>query len=148
MTGQRVILQYLSDHSMYPGFAKGFSLVEQDEHRHIAFGVRFLRDVCAERPQMRDVVLGTLTRLLPEAARVFIPPEVDPAATEFVSYDYHSSQVYGFAYNALRRRMDAIGIEIPPAHELMPGPVDSRGLEAGPVAQPVDLEPVQVLQPG
>ena len=32
-------------HSIYPGFHKGFSLVEQDEHRHIAFGVRFLRDV-------------------------------------------------------------------------------------------------------
>ncbi|MGH2981045.1 MAG: SCP2 sterol-binding domain-containing protein, partial [Solirubrobacterales bacterium] len=46
MTGQRVILQYMQDHSIYPGFQKGFSLVEQDEHRHIAFGVRFLRDVC------------------------------------------------------------------------------------------------------
>jgi ribonucleoside-diphosphate reductase beta chain len=146
MTGQRVILQYLSDHSMYPGFAKGFSLVEQDEHRHIAFGVRFLRDVCNERPEMRGVVLATLERLLPEAARVFIPPAVDPAATEFVSYDYHSSQVYGFAYGALRRRMDVIGVEIPPAEELMPGPIDPRGLEGGAITQPVDIEPVVVGQ--
>ena len=41
MTGQRFILQYLEDHDMFPGFRQGFSLVEQDEHRHIAFGVRF-----------------------------------------------------------------------------------------------------------
>lgn len=146
MTGQRIILQYTEDHSIYPGFNRGFSLVEQDEHRHIAFGVRFLRDVCRERPEMRDVVLATLTRLLPEAARVFIPPEEDPSATEFVSYDYHSSQVYGFAYNALRRRMEVIGVEIPPPEELMPGPIDPRGLEAGPISQPVDIEPVVVGQ--
>lgn len=148
MTGQRVILQYMSDHSIYPGFQKGFSLVEQDEHRHIAFGVRFLRDVCAERPEMREVVLGTLTRLLPEAARVFIPPYESPDCTEFISYDNHSSQVYGFAYNALRRRMDVIGVEIPPAEELMPGPVDARGLEGGPITQPVDIEPPMVGQAG
>jgi ribonucleoside-diphosphate reductase beta chain len=146
MTGQRVILQYMEDHSIYPGFQKGFSLVEQDEHRHIAFGVRFLRDVCQERPEMRDVVLRTLTRLLPEAARVFIPYYEDPNATEFVSYDNHSSQVYGFAYNALRRRMDVIGVEIPPPEELMPGPIDPRGLEGGPIAQPVDIEPVVIGQ--
>jgi len=143
MTGQRVILQYTEDHSIYPGFNRGFSLVEQDEHRHIAFGVRFLRDVCRERPEMREVVLRTLTRLLPEAARVFIPPEADPDVKEFVSYDYHSSQVYGFAYNALRRRMEVVGVEIPPPEELMPGPVDPRGLEAGAISVPVDVEPVQ-----
>ena len=46
MTGQHFILKYMNDHGLYPGFVKGFSLVEQDEHRHIAFGVRFLKDVC------------------------------------------------------------------------------------------------------
>jgi ribonucleoside-diphosphate reductase beta chain len=144
MTGQRVILQYMSDHSIYPGFQKGFSLVEQDEHRHIAFGVRFLRDVVAERPEMREVILRTLTRLLPEAARVFVPPYEPPGCTEFISYDNHSSQVYGFAYNALRRRMDVIGVEIPGPEELMPGPVDPRGLEGGAIVKPVDIEPVRI----
>jgi hypothetical protein len=36
--------------------------------------------------------------------------------------------------------MDVIGVEIPPAEELMPGPIDPRGLESGPVAIPVDIE--------
>jgi ribonucleoside-diphosphate reductase beta chain len=128
MTGQRTILSYTADHGLYPGFQRGFSLVEQDEHRHIAFGVRFLRDVCQERPEMKDVVLHTLERLLPRAAEVFAPPEAE-SPREFVSYGYHSSQVYGFAYNALQRRMRAIGIEIPPPERLMPGPIDPRGLQ-------------------
>jgi ribonucleoside-diphosphate reductase beta chain len=137
MTGQRSILQYCAEHDIYPGFQKGFSLVEQDEHRHIAFGVRFLRDVCEERPEMRDVVMETLTRLLPTAAEVFAPPEAEGNARDFVSYGFHSSQVYGHAYMALKRRMKVIGIEIPPADELMPGPIDPLGLEGpGVRAQP------------
>jgi ribonucleoside-diphosphate reductase beta chain len=139
MTGQRTILDYMQEHDLYPGFREGFSKVEQDEHRHIAFGVRFLRDVCQERPEMRDVVLRTLTYLLPRAAEVFKPPEAE-SSREFVSYAYHSSQVYGYAYMALKRRMKAIGIEIPPPQELMPGPIDPEGLEGrrdAPAEQPV-----------
>ncbi len=135
MTGQRSILQYMEEHSLYPGFRRGFSLVERDEHRHIAFGVRFLRDACEERPEMREVVLRTLEHLLPRAAEVFAPPEAS-SPREFTSYGYHSSQIYGFAYNALQRRMRAIGIEIPPPERLMPGPIDPRGLPA-PATPPV-----------
>jgi ribonucleoside-diphosphate reductase beta chain len=135
MTGQRSILSYLEDHDLYPGFREGFTKVERDEHRHIAFGVRFLRDVCRERPEMRDVVLRTLTYLLPRAAEVFKPPEA-ASAREFVSYAFHSSQVYGYAYMALKRRMKAIGIEIPPPEELMPGPIDPNGFEATAAPQP------------
>ena len=39
-------------------------------------------------------------------------------------YGYTSRQIYGFAYRTLRRRMKVLGIEIPPAEELMPGPID------------------------
>ena len=77
---------------------------------------------------MKDVALRTLEHLLPRAAEVFAPPEAE-SPREFVSYGYHSSQVYGFAYNALQRRMRAIGIEIPPPERLMPGPIDPRGLQ-------------------
>ena len=127
MPGQRIMIEYTAEHGLYPGFNQGFSLVEQDEHRHIAFGVRFLRDVCDERPEMKDIVLRTLTTLLPQAAEVFVPPEADDPS-DFVSYGHHSSQIYGFAYQALKRRMAAIGIEIPPPEDLMPGPVSFEGL--------------------
>jgi ribonucleoside-diphosphate reductase beta chain len=127
MPGQRVMIEYTADHELYPGFNQGFRLVEQDEHRHIAFGVRFLKDVCEERPEMKRIILRRLTELLPKAAEVFCPPEADDPS-DFVSYGHHSSQIYGFAYQALKRRMAAIGIEIPPPEELMPGPVDFGGL--------------------
>ena len=127
MPGQRIMIEYTADHDLYPGFNRGFRLVEQDEHRHIAFGVRFLKDVCADRPEMKQVVLRKLTELLPKAAEVFCPPEADDPS-DFFSYGHHSSQIYGFAYQALKRRMAAIGVEIPPPDELMPGPVDFAGL--------------------
>jgi ribonucleoside-diphosphate reductase beta chain len=127
MPGQRVMIEYTADHELYPGFNQGFRLVEQDEHRHIGFGVRFLKDVCEERPEMKRIILRRLTELLPKAAEVFCPPEADDPS-DFVSYGHHSSQIYGFAYQALKRRMAAIGIEIPPPEELMPGPVDFGGL--------------------
>jgi ribonucleoside-diphosphate reductase beta chain len=127
MPGQRIMIEYTADHDLYPGFNQGFSLVEQDEHRHIAFGVRFLKDVCDERPEMKGVIVRRLEELLPKAAEVFCPPEADDPS-DFVSYGHHSSQIYGFAYQALKRRMAAIGIEIPPPERLMPGPVDFGGL--------------------
>jgi ribonucleoside-diphosphate reductase beta chain len=127
MPGQRIMIEYTADHDLYPGFNEGFRLVEQDEHRHIAFGVRFLKDVCDERPEMKKVIVRRLEELLPQAAEVFCPPEADDPS-DFVSYGHHSSQIYGFAYQALKRRMAAIGIEIPPPERLMPGPVDFGGL--------------------
>ena len=80
MPGQRMMIEYTADHDLYPGFNKGFSLVEQDEHRHIAFGVRFLKDVCDERPEMKGVIVRRLEELLPKAAEVFCPPEADDAS--------------------------------------------------------------------
>ena len=56
------------------------------------------------------------------------PQESDPA--DYWSYDHHSSQVYGFAYQALNRRMKAIGVDIPGPELLMPGPCDFSGLDA------------------
>jgi ribonucleoside-diphosphate reductase beta chain len=122
MTGQRFILKYMEDHGMYPGFQKGFSLVEQDEHRHIAFGVRFLKDAVASDPAFGRIVQGRVEELVPRAAGVFVPPYVD-SAREFTSYGYHSSHIYGFAYRKLKRRMAVLGLDIPPAEDLMPGPI-------------------------
>ncbi|HSD22987.1 MAG TPA: SCP2 sterol-binding domain-containing protein [Solirubrobacterales bacterium] len=127
MPGQRVMIEYTAEHDLYPGFNEGFRLVERDEHRHIAFGVRFLKDVCEERPEMKGVIVRRLEELLPKAAEVFCPPEADDPS-DFFSYGHHSSQIYGFAYQALKRRMAAIGVEIPPPERLMPGAVDFGGL--------------------
>jgi ribonucleoside-diphosphate reductase beta chain len=124
MTGQRFILKYMEDHSVYPGFHKGFSLVEQDEHRHIAFGVRFLKDMVESDSRYGDIVMRRIEELVPRAVHVFCPPYVDDAR-EFWSYGYHSSQIYGFAYRKLKRRLAVLGLDAPPAEDLMPGPIAS-----------------------
>jgi ribonucleoside-diphosphate reductase beta chain len=123
VTGQTLIRDYMVEHSMYPGFCEGFGLVERDEHRHVAFGVRFLRDAIRDDARHRETVERVVLELVPKAAYVFAPPYVTDA-TDYVSYGYTSRQIYGFAYRTLKRRMKVLGIEIPPAEELMPGPID------------------------
>lgn len=129
MTGQHQILKYLGAHDIYPGFQRGFSLVEQDEHRHIAFGVRFLADACAREPRYKELIQRKLVELVPSACHVFVPPGTEDPS-DFMSYDYHSSEIYGFAYRALKRRMAVVGVEVPPAEELMPGPIDRPAVAA------------------
>ena len=125
MTGQRFILKYSEDHSLYPGFCKGFNLVEQDEHRHIAFGVRFLKDVMEQDPaRFGPIIQRRVEELVPGALHVFVPPYAE-SPREFVSYGYHSSHVYGFAYRKLKRRMAVLGLEPPPPEDLLPGPMAS-----------------------
>jgi ribonucleoside-diphosphate reductase beta chain len=122
VTGQKFIREWMSDHGLYPGFVEGFGLVERDEHRHIAFGMRFLRDAVAEEPRHRDTVERVVLDLAPKAAYVFAPPYARDHS-DFVTYGYHSSEIYGHAYTTLKRRMALLGIELPPAEELMPGRV-------------------------
>jgi ribonucleoside-diphosphate reductase beta chain len=131
VTGQTLIRDYMLEHSLYPGFCEGFGLVERDEHRHLAFGVRFLRDAIDADPRHRGTVERVVMGLAPRAAHVFAPPYVtDPR--DYVSYGYTSRQIYGLAYRTLRRRMRVLGIEIPPPEEFMPGPIDEPA-GAGPM---------------
>jgi ribonucleoside-diphosphate reductase beta chain len=133
VTGQTLIRDYMLEHGLYPGFCEGFGLVERDEHRHVAFGVRFLRDAIEEDPRHRRTVERVVLELAPRAAHVFAPPYVEDPR-EFVSYGYTSAHIYGFAYRTLKRRMKVLGIEIPPPEELMPGPISEGG--APPAPQP------------
>jgi ribonucleoside-diphosphate reductase beta chain len=127
VTGQTLIREYMLEHGLYPGFCEGFGLVERDEHRHVAFGVRFLRDAIADDSRHRATVEKVVCELAPRAAYVFAPPYVDDPS-DFVSYGYTSAQIYGFAYRTLKRRMKVLGIEVPPAEELMPGPISEPAL--------------------
>jgi ribonucleoside-diphosphate reductase beta chain len=122
MTGQRFILDYQERHDIYPGFRKGFGLVERDEHRHIAFGVRFLKEAIAHDASLGAVVERCVAELVPRAMLAFVPPTAK-SADDWVYYENNSADVYGFAYEKLARRMKILGLEIPPAEELMPGPV-------------------------
>jgi ribonucleoside-diphosphate reductase beta chain len=122
MTGQRFILDYQERHDIYPGFRNGFGLVERDEHRHIAFGVRFLKEAIGHDPSLGAVVERRVAELVPRAMLAFVPPSAK-SADDWVYYENNSADIYGFAYEKLARRMKILGLEIPPAEELMPGPI-------------------------
>ena len=47
LTGQHFILQYNEEQGTLPGFVEGFNKIARDEHRHVAFGARFLREMAA-----------------------------------------------------------------------------------------------------
>ena len=49
LTGQHFIIDYNETMGTLPGFVDGFTKVARDEHRHVAFGARFLRDMAAPR---------------------------------------------------------------------------------------------------
>jgi ribonucleoside-diphosphate reductase beta chain len=135
MTGQHFLLKYMEDHGLYPGFRKGFRLVERDEHRHIAFGVRFLKDAIEQDARYGEIVTNKIAELVPHAALVFAPPYAE-SPRSYHSYGYSSEEIYGFAYRSLKRRMGLLGLEVPPADELMPGPIDSDANVASPEQAP------------
>ncbi|MGH2924821.1 MAG: ribonucleotide-diphosphate reductase subunit beta, partial [Solirubrobacterales bacterium] len=53
LTGQHFIIEYNTDQDTLPGFVAGFQKVARDEHRHIAFGVRFLADMAKQDGRYR-----------------------------------------------------------------------------------------------
>ena len=74
LTGQHNIIDFNERMGTLPGFVEGFSNVARDEHRHIAFGVRFLTDCVKEDERNREVIQRMLTESLPIADSVIDPP--------------------------------------------------------------------------
>ena len=62
LTGQHFILEYNEQVGTLPGFVEGFNKIARDEHRHVAFGARFLRDMAQEDPKYGEAITRTLRR--------------------------------------------------------------------------------------
>src|SRR5947199_318445 len=56
LTGQHYIIEYNEQQGTLPGFVEGFTNVARDEHRHVAFGARFLREMAERDPRYRDAI--------------------------------------------------------------------------------------------
>ena len=69
--------RFMGREGLLPGFVAGYTKIHHDEHRHIGYGIWFLRKAVAEDSAMGDVVRGTLRELLPAVAesRPRRPPE-------------------------------------------------------------------------
>jgi ribonucleoside-diphosphate reductase beta chain len=109
LTGQHFIIDYNTREQVLPGFVQGFNLVARDEHRHVAFGARFLRDKANEDPRYGAAIQRAIEESLPIADSVLTPPwaeEMDPLEIFGVSLE----ETRAFAAQALSRRLKVIGL--------------------------------------
>ena len=111
LTGQHFIISYNEEVGTLPGFVEGFKKVARDEHRHVAFGAKFLTDMAAADDRYREAIQRTLVETLPVAEGVLRPPFApeDPDE-EFELFGVSMAETQAFAAQALTRRLKVIGL--------------------------------------
>jgi ribonucleoside-diphosphate reductase beta chain len=108
LTGQHFIIDYNERMGTLPGFVEGFSNVARDEHRHIAFGVRFLMDQVNEDPDNRAVIQRVLEEAVPVADKVIDPPWAEE--DDYELFGVSREETHDFAATCLQRRLKVIGL--------------------------------------
>ena len=107
LTGQHFIITYNEENGTLPGFVEGFNNVARDEHRHVAFGARFLREMAQADTKYAEAIQRTLVECGPAADGVLTPPWYEEGMELFgVSLE----ETREFAMKALGRRMKVIGL--------------------------------------
>jgi ribonucleoside-diphosphate reductase beta chain len=110
LTGQHFIMDYNERMGTLPAFVQGFTLVARDEHRHVAFGARFLRDMARDDPRYVTAIQRTLTEVGPVADGVLRPPWMTGDDDEITLFGVSVAETRAFALKALERRMKVIGL--------------------------------------
>ena len=109
LTGQHFIMDYNERMGTLPAFVQGFTLVARDEHRHVAFGARFLRDMARLDPRFVTAIQRTLAEVGPVADGVLKPPWLE-SDEEQTLFGVSVAETRAFAMKALERRMKVIGL--------------------------------------
>jgi ribonucleoside-diphosphate reductase beta chain len=109
LTGQHFIIDYNTRQDTLPAFVEGFQKVARDEHRHIAFGVRFLTDMARQDASYRDAVQSTLVEALPIADKVLDPPWAQ-TDEDWEMFGVSKEETHQFAAQCLSRRLKVIGL--------------------------------------
>src|SRR3954471_15726528 len=110
LTGQHFIIDYNEREGTLPGFVEGFTNVARDEHRHVAFGARFLRDMAREDPRYAEAIRRALAEVAPAAEGVLRPRWVPVGQEDVEFFGASVSQTRAFAMQALTRRLKVIGL--------------------------------------
>ncbi len=111
LTGQHFITDYNEREGTLPGFVDGFTKVARDEHRHVAFGARFLRDAARESDRYRDAIVRTLGEVGPIAEGVLRPKWMDGVPEDEAElFGFSIADTRAFALQALNRRLKVIGL--------------------------------------
>ncbi len=107
-TGQHFMRDYCTKHTMLPGFATGINLVARDESRHIAFGIQTLRELVANSADCKRAAIAELNKVLPWAAGVFTPPNLDWSYIE--AFGYTPAEVFAFGLRSVVTKLRRAGI--------------------------------------
>jgi ribonucleoside-diphosphate reductase beta chain len=108
LTGQHFIIEYNEEQNTLPGFVEGFQNVARDEHRHIAFGVRFLTEMANQDARYREAIQRMMAEALPIADQVLDPPWSEEEDWEL--FGYSREETHAFAAQSLSRRLKVIGL--------------------------------------
>ena len=108
LTGQHFILQYNEEVGTLPGFVEGFNKIARDEHRHVAFGASFLREMAQADPKYGEAITRTLNEVAPIADAVLQPKWYVEGETEVLGATMDETRA--FAMKALERRLKVIGL--------------------------------------
>ena len=100
--------RFMSREGLLPGFLAGYTKIHHDEHRHIGYGVWFLRQAVAQNDRAGDVVRATLREPLPAVAEALTPPAGADASMLVASAD----ELRAFALDGLTRRLNIIGVPL------------------------------------
>jgi ribonucleoside-diphosphate reductase beta chain len=109
LTGQHFIIGYNEEVGTLPAFVEGFNKVARDEHRHIAFGTRFLAEMADEDPRYREAVQRMLGEALPVAEGVLDPPWAEDEE-DWEAFGASKEETHAFAAQCLSRRLKVIGL--------------------------------------
>ena len=112
LTGQHFIISYNEQQGTLPGFVEGFNKVARDEHRHVAFGARFLRDMAERDSKYADAIQRTLVECGPAADGVLTPKWAEEQGLDDDAevFGYTLTETRAFAMKALERRLKVIGL--------------------------------------
>lgn len=110
LTGQHFIIDYNERVGTLPAFVEGFTNVARDEHRHVAFGARFLKDMVASDSRYRTAIERTLGEIAPVAQGVLRPKWIDESEEDAEIFGVRVSETRAFAAQALTRRLKVIGL--------------------------------------
>ncbi len=112
LTGQHFIIDYNEKAGTLPGFVEGFTLVARDEHRHVAFGARFLRDMVRRDERYGAAIQRALVAVAPAADGVLRPKWFEGSDDEEALLGVSVAETRAFALTALERRLKAIGLAV------------------------------------
>ena len=100
--------RFLEREGLLPGFVAGYTKIHHDEHRHIGYGIWFLRGAVAREEAIGDVVRAALRDLLPAVAESLSPPAGVDASVLGAS----AQELRAFALHGLTRRLNVIGVPL------------------------------------